>query len=528
MDARNASPWTVAGDRPVAPRLPGDLSAEICVIGAGITGMTTAYLLAGEGRDVVVLDGGPIGGGETERTTAHLSTALDDRYSLIEQLYGEHGARIAASSHAAAIDKIERIVATERIICDFERVDGYLFVPPGEPDHVLDSEIAAAHRAGLTDVERLTRAPLPSFDTGPCLRFPRQGQFHPIRYLGGLARALARDGGRVFTDALVTEIGTQAPIQVRTRYGARVTARNVVIATNVPINDVPLLHAKQAPYMTYVLGLAIPRGSVPRSLYWDTGSLRDAHPRSYHYVRVYGPRSAKSGNGDWELLLVGGEDRRTGDNSDGEGAYSRLEQWTRDRFPMAREVVYQWSGEIMESVDGLAFIGRYPSHQPHVFVATGDSGMGMTHGTIAGMLLTDLIVGRQSPWASIYEPSRKPVRAAPEWLRNNLRAGAHIAKGLVKGGPRSAGGIQNGQGAVIVKGKDKIAAYRDEDSKVHERSAVCPHMGCLVAWNAAERTWDCPCHGSRFDAYGHVIHGPATSDLAQPDHVEPEGKGSRR
>ena len=256
---------------PEQPSLQKDTSANVCVVGAGIAGMTTAYLLAHQGKSVVVVDDGPIAGGQTQRTTAHLSNAIDDRYFEIERLHGERGACLVAESHTAAIERIEAIIRDEGIDCEFERVDGYLFVPPGESLEVLERELEAAHRVGLSSVERIERALLGSFDTGPCLRFPRQGQFHPLKYLTGLARSIQQKGGRIFTETHVDRIDGGLPARIKTRNGPVVTADAVVVATNTPINDLVAIHTKQAPYLTYVIGAAMPHGIIPKALYWDTG-----------------------------------------------------------------------------------------------------------------------------------------------------------------------------------------------------------------------------------------------------------------
>jgi glycine/D-amino acid oxidase-like deaminating enzyme/nitrite reductase/ring-hydroxylating ferredoxin subunit len=480
--------------------------ADVCIVGAGIAGMTTAYHLLREGKTVVVLDDGGIGGGMTQRTTAHLTNAIDDRYFEIERVHGEEGARLAAQSHTAAIDRIETTVGEERIDCAFERLDGYLFLPPGEPVELLERELAAAHRAGLADVELVRHAPMAAFDTGPCLRFPRQAQFHPLKYLSSLAKAIDRDGGRIYTGTHAVSIRGGVSAQVETRGGYCVAADTVVVATNTPINDVVTVHTKHAPYTTYVIGARIPPGSVARALYWDM-----ADP--YHYVRL-GPSDSAEG----ELLIVGGEDHKSGQADDGAQRFSRLEAWTRDRFPMAGDIAFHWSGQVMEPFDGLAFIGRNPGDHPNVYIATGDSGMGMTHGTIAGMLLADLIMGRECLWARLYNPSRKMLRTLTDYARENLNVAARYAVDYVSPGEvRSAEEVAPGEGAVIRRGLRKIAIYRDERGMLYEYSALCTHLRCIVSWNSTEKTWDCPCHGSRFDRHGRVINGPANSDL---DRVE--------
>src|SRR5438128_1647761 len=263
------SVWMATTEVPSETASDKDTSTKVCVIGAGIAGLTTAYLLAREGKSVVVLDDGPIGGGMTARTTAHLTNALDDRFYELERLFGEEGSRFAAQSHTAAIDSVEATVRRERIDCEFERVDGYLFMPPDGKMKVLEDELPAAHRAGLTEVRQLDRAPLESFDTGPWLHFPRQGQFHPLKYLTGLARAIEREGGKIFTETHADKIEGGRDAHVTTAGGYTIKADAIVVATNSPVNDRMVIHTKQSPYTTYVIGARIPKGSVPSILLWD-------------------------------------------------------------------------------------------------------------------------------------------------------------------------------------------------------------------------------------------------------------------
>jgi glycine/D-amino acid oxidase-like deaminating enzyme/nitrite reductase/ring-hydroxylating ferredoxin subunit len=512
------SPWW-AGETPQFSPLTTDAQADVCVVGAGIAGLTTAYMLAREGRSVVVLDDGPVGGGETGRTTAHLSNALDDRYYNLESLFGRDGARLAAESHTAAIDRIEAIVSVEGIECDFERLDGYLFVPPDCSKDELERELDAARRAGLRDVEWVERAPIRDFDTGRCLRFPRQAQFSPLKYLGGLTRALTRDGGRIFTGTHADEIRGGSPARVTTRGGHAVTAGAVVVATNAPVTDRLLVSTREGKYRTYVIGAHVPRGSVTKALYWDT-------PDPYHYVRLQSVDSSEGGGGD-DLLIVGGEDERVGDHDDGDERFAELYRWTRRRFPMIGKIEFQWSGQIVEPTDSLAYIGRMPLDQPNVLIATGDSGHGMTHGTIAGMLLTDLIQGRQNDWVSLYDPSRLRSLATTDFVNENLNVLAHYTDWLTGGEVGSESEIKPGEGCIIRRGLMKVAAYRDERGVLHERQAVCTHAGCPVSWNSTEKSWDCPCHGSRFDRFGCVVNGPANRDLADAERSRGED-GLRR
>ncbi|MCM3871922.1 MAG: FAD-dependent oxidoreductase [Pyrinomonadaceae bacterium] len=480
--------------------------ADVCIVGAGISGMTTAYLLAKEGKSVIVLDDGPIGGGMTGRTTAHLVNALDDRYCDLERLHGERGARLAAESHTSAIDRVEAIVKDEKIDCEFERLDGYLFVPPGDAKQILDDELDAALRAGLK-LEKVKRAPIDSYDTGAALRFPRQAQFHPLKYLAGLAQSIKKNGGSIYTQTHASKIEGGDRALIETSAGVVVTAEAVVVATNSPVNDLFAIHTKQAAHQTYVIGARVPSGSVTRALYWDT-------PDPYHYLRI---ETVGTGIKAYDLLIVGGEDHKTGQEDDANRRFGILEHWSRMRFPMIESIDYRWSGEVLEPIDGLAFIGRNPMDSPNVFIATGDSGNGMTHGTIAGILITDLIMGRENKWADLYEPSRKTLRALPQFARENLNVAIEYTGLVTPGEVDSVADIEPGRGAIIRRGLTKVAVYKDEAGTVHERSAICRHLGCVVDWNTLESTWDCPCHGSRYDAYGKVIQGPANSDLPEVD-----------
>jgi glycine/D-amino acid oxidase-like deaminating enzyme/nitrite reductase/ring-hydroxylating ferredoxin subunit len=492
------SVWMATVTIPLRPSLAQNVTADVCVVGAGIAGLTTAYLMAEEGRSVVVLDDGTIASGETSRTTAHLVNALDDRYYKLENMHGRDGAHLAAKSHSAAIERIAAIVQKENIHCDFERLDGYLFVPPGESTEELNKELEAVHRAGLITVERVSRAPLEDFNTGPCLRFPQQAQFHPLKYLTALTEAIERKGGKVFNKTHAEKFKDGSPCTVETSSGFVVSANHIVVATNTPVNDRVAIHTKQAAYRTYVLGLKVPKGSVTKALYWDT-------PDPYHYVRLQKVA-------DHDVLIVGGEDHKTGQADNADVRFDRLEAWTRERFTSVQAVEFRWSGQIMEPNDGLAFIGRNPGNK-HIYVVTGDSGNGMTHGTIAGMLLTDLILGRENAWEKLYDPSRISLRAATEFAKENLNVAAQYEDYATAGDVDKTCEIAAGTGALIRDGLKKVAVYKDTDGTIHKCSAICPHLGCILDWNSTEKTWDCPCHGSRFDPYGKVLNGPANKGL---------------
>ena len=361
----------------------------------------------------------------------------------------------------------------------------------------------ATHAAGLSDVELVDRVPIDSFRTGAALRYPRQGQFLVLEYIRGLVRAVRRNGGRIYGRTHAEEIEGLTNTSARvTAGGATVRARAVVVATNSPVNDRMVLHTKQAPYRTYVVGARVRRDAVPPLLLWDT-----ADP--YHYVRLQ--RIDRT----HDLLIIGGEDHKTGQAADMDHRYRRLEKWMRERFPAARKIEFRWSGQVMEPVDGLAFIGPNPLDKKSVLIATGFSGTGMTYGTIAGMLLTDLVQGRRNDWADTYDPSRKTVGAVQAFARENLNVVAQYGDLVTPGEVETARSVRRGKGAVMRRGLTKVAVYRDERGVLEERSAICPHLGCVVRWNRAEKTWDCPCHGSRYHRDGHVVNGPANRGLSE-------------
>ncbi len=488
--------------------------ADVCVVGAGIAGLTTAYLLQREGHSVVVVDAWGLAAGETGRTTAHLTGVLDDRFFHLEDLFGEESAKLAAESHLTAINRIESIVRKEEIPCDFERVDGYLVALTPRQQQDFEKERMAVLRAGFADVKAHARMPVPHIGMdAPALQFPQQACFHITRYMHGLAAAFQQQGGRIYTGAHVTDVKGGERARARTAEGYEVSAQHIVVATNTPINDWVKMHTKQAAYRTYAIGIEVPKASYPGFLLWD---MEDP----YHYVRLV--RGAQH-----DTLVVGGEDHKTGQADDMAERYRRLEAWAHQYFPILGTVRYRWSGQVMEPVDSLGFIGRNPMDHDNVYIATGDSGNGMTHGTIAGMLITDLIQGRANPWTELYNPARKTLKAAHTYVKENGNAAGHMLKDWLKPSEaRSVEDIRPGEGAVLRRGLSKVAVYRDEKGALHECSAVCPHLGGVVQWNSGEKSWDCPLHGSRFDCEGRVLNGPANKPLAVEEKASPRKVGS--
>ncbi len=497
--------WHATAQLPKYAPLEDDTVADACVIGAGIAGMTAAYLLAKAGQRVVVLESAEVGSGETGRTTAHITAALDDRYFRIEAMHGEEGARLAAASHMAAINRAEMIVREERIDCDFAFVDGYLFAPedttPADHRRNIQREIEAAERAGLSDLRIVERIPTDFWHSGLALQFPRQAQFHPLKFLAGLAKCIERDGGCIYCGSHVEAVEGGTPASVKLVNGPTVTTNAVLVCTNASISDYVVTHAKQAPYRTFVVAGRVPKGAVPFGLYWD-----DADP--YHYVRLQ-----VAENSAYDFLIVGGEDHKTGHKDDAEERFAALQQWTRTRFPMVESFDYCWSGQVLEPFDYLSFTGPTPAGDPNVFMHSGDSGNGITHGIMAGVLLTDLVMGRDNPWAPLYDPKRISLRAAPEFVKESIDVAAQFTDYVRPAEAEDAADIPVGEGRVLRRGGKRIAAYRAPDGVLHERSAVCTHLRCIVHWNSLEKSWDCPCHGSRFDPFGEVLNGPAAAGL---------------
>ncbi|CAN5424774.1 FAD-dependent oxidoreductase [soil metagenome] len=385
----------------VAPKyaaLAANIRVDVCIIGGGIAGLTAAYILQREGKTVCLLEAAELGSGESNKSTAHLTSALDVRYYDLEKWHGASGANLAAKSHGAAILKIESIVREEKIECELERLDGYLFATPGTDSAVLDRELAAAQRAGISGVTIVEKSTLPFFDVGRSLKFPGQMQIRPAPYEAALARAVSGNCGKIYTKTRVTKIDTSTEdvVTVTSESGFKVTSKFVVIATNQAYEPFFDLERKQDSYQTYVVGFPIRKGSVPRSLYWDTLD-------PYHYVRL------STISSEQDVLIIGGEDRPEA-SANHSPAYERLIAWTKERFPMVTECTYRWTGEILEPKDGLAFLGRDPNGKQNVFVISGESGNGITHATIGAVLISDQMLGRPNDWEEIYNPARE-VRA---------------------------------------------------------------------------------------------------------------------
>ena len=511
-DEASVSVWMNEAPAGDGLALTGDEACDVVIVGSGIAGLSTAYELACHGRSVVVIDRGEIGKGMTARTTAHLATELDDFYSELISVRGEGEARLYHESQVAAVDRIEAICRKEKIEGDFARVDGYLFA--AEEDHRAEllKEFEACQKIGV-DVVWADQAPIPGIDTGPCLRFPNQGRFHPTKYLAGLVQAIEAHGGKLYANsAHVQDREVESGVEIGTEGGATIRAEAAVFATNSPTNNKVAIHSKQVPFRTYVIAGRVPKGSVPDALVWDSCD-------PYHYVRIQ-PLNASN-----DLLIVGGEDHRSGEMEDMDARLKALEKWSRERYPSLSSVDYRWSGQVMETIDFMPFSGRNPGNR-NIYIHTGDSGQGITNGVAGSLAISALIMGQDNRFAPILDPARKSASAATsiaEFIKGQAGAVKNLAEYLGPGEIATIKELKRGEGAIIRRGLSKIAAYRDKDGEVIERSAVCTHLGCIVHWNSFEKCWDCPCHGSQFAPNGHVLNGPAVSQLAKVEEAERAG-----
>jgi glycine/D-amino acid oxidase-like deaminating enzyme/nitrite reductase/ring-hydroxylating ferredoxin subunit len=491
---------------PEARSLEGERQCDVVVIGSGIAGISTAYELAIKGQHVIVIDRGKIAGGMTARTTAHLAPLCDDLTSEMIKLRGEDVSRTFYQSHSAAVDRIEEIQKREGIDCDFRRLDGFLFQAPDTDSKIIDDELDAVRKVGAP-VHRLVGVPLAHCDKQHALRYPRQATFHPLKYLKGLADVITAKGGTFHSQTIVERIEERddGSVLVTTDRGT-VTAKAAVVATNSPIVDRFALHTKMAPYRTYAMAFSIPRDALPDALYWDTLD-------PYHYVRL------QPGEGRTDYLIVGGADHKSGEADDAEQRFEALEAWARNLIPAAKDVTHRWSGQVLDTIDYAAFIGRNPG-STNIYVHTGDSGQGMTHGVVGSLINSALILGEDARWPEVYEPSRKTASAISNYLSENFTAVKNFAEYLAPGELGSLDELKPGQGAIVRAGLTKIAAYRDDTGAMHARSAACTHTGCHLHWNSFEQCWDCPCHGSQFAVDGTALNAPAISPLAEVKTAE--------
>jgi len=484
-----------------AASLDGDIEADVVVAGAGMAGLSVAYELTQAGRSVVVLDSGPVGGRLSARAGGHLAFEADDLYARLIKRRGLEEARQIYESQRAAVDRVERIVREEGIDCDFARVDGYLIAADVEGRDLIDLEFDACGQVGLDEVEYADDAPIAGVDTGACLRFPNQARLHPAKYLRGLAELLNARGARLFSGAAVAELDEEeGGVRLRTGAGQVVRARTAVIATASHLNERIALDRKQAAWRTYVLAARVEKGAAADILLWDTAS-------PHHNVRLH--PGAES-----DLLIVGGEDHRAGRADDAEERFARLETWAKGRYPEIGETVMRWSGTVYEPTDHAPFIGRNPGYA-NVYVVTGDSRQALTTGAAAGLILGDLIAGRESPWAEAYDPGRPAAKGLGVVLKENFEAAAGLVGQVTGSDMIELAELEPGQGALVRLRGDRTAAFREPDGQVRLLSPTCTHAPSTVQFNSFEQLWECPGHGCQYDVDGTVVNGPAFAPLAE-------------
>jgi glycine/D-amino acid oxidase-like deaminating enzyme/nitrite reductase/ring-hydroxylating ferredoxin subunit len=482
------------------PSLGGEIEVDVAVVGAGITGITTAYLLKDAGKRVALLDLKRVARGATGYTTAKVTSGHNLIYASLEQGLGEEGARTYASANQAAIAKIRALAEELAIDCDLEPKANYAYAERDDSVPKIEAEVAAAKRAGLpaTFVEE---TPLP-FPVAGAIRIDEQAQFHPRKYLLPLTERIDGDGSFVFEQTRVCDVRHGTPSVVETDAGS-VSARAVVVATQLPFEDQGLLFAKAHPHRSYAIAAPAEAASAPDGM----------------FISVEEPtRSVRTTPHEGGLLLiVGGEGHKTGQAEDTREPYRRLEEWARERFGLDN-FAYRWATHDYTSVDRVPLVGRLVPWRSDVWVATGYGKWGMTNGTAAAMLLADLLLGRENPWAELFSPHRARSLLTRSFVAENVNvAKRFFADRIALPGRARLEALEPGGGAVVRIGGETLAVSRDENGSLMAVSPRCTHLGCFVSWNRAEQTWDCPCHGSRYLANGTLIQGPAVSDLARRD-----------
>lgn len=506
--------WRVETKPQRRPTLDKDVVCDLLVVGSGIAGLSSAYEAARCGAKVIVIDRGDITGGMTARTTAHLSSEIDDTYAELVRVVGEDRARLYHQSQIAAVNRIQVICEEEAIDADFKRLPGYLVAARKNDQELLDEEYKACRKLDV-DASWTDCAPLPLPEGTKALKFADQARFHPLKYCAGLARAIEGLGGRLFGHtAYISHDESNAGVTVRTEGGQTIRAAAALFATNSPVNDLVKVHTKQVPMRTYVVAGRVPAGSVEDALVWDT-------LEAYHYVRLQ-----PDGEGqDW--LIVGGEDHRSGTSNDMSERFERLEGWTRDRFPGILQFEHRWSGQVMEPADFLPYSGRDGSER--IYLHSGDSGQGMTNGVAGALNFIALYRNEKAHFAELFDPARKPTSriSLGEYIKGQGPVVANLAEYVESGEVDTVDQIKPGEGAIIRRGLAKHAVYRTEDGSLIERSAVCTHVGCIVHWNGFEKCWDCPCHGSQFLPDGSVLNGPAVRPLAEVEGADTSGGETR-
>ena len=497
----NLSYWIASGPETGYPAFDGSRNVDVVVAGAGIVGVTAAHLLREAGADVALVDMDRVGRGASGYTTAKLTSGHGLIYSTLEKHHGASTARSYAAANEAGLALLRAIIDEHGVECDLEDKDNYVYTSSPDDAGSIREEVGAATRAGLP-VEEVEDLDLP-FEISAAVRLPGQAQFHPRKYLVALARRFAERGGHVFEQTRVTGVEeSDGECRVETT-GGTLVARHVVVATHYPFIDRALFFPRVHPKRSYAVAGPVETKLLPAGMYITS----DEPTRSVRTIP----------DGERTLLMVGGEGHGVGQDPDTEARYERLEEWARTYFGMD-EVLYRWSTQDGVSVDHVPFVGTYHGTE-RVRVATAFGKWGFTNGAIGARVIADDILGVTNPHAELYDPKRFPLKAsASSFTRENAKVAAHFAGDRVAHPQRgSLDDLAPGEARVDGLPLRPVAAYRDERGELHKVSAVCTHLGCVVTWNTAERSWDCPCHGSRFDVDGHVLQGPAVKDLHPVD-----------
>ncbi|MBE9138468.1 FAD-dependent oxidoreductase [Nodosilinea sp. LEGE 07088] len=498
LTGRHVSYWLDSTLPSSYPALTQDVTVDVAIVGAGLAGVVTAKLLKQAGKTVALIEADHVGAGVSGHTTAKVSALHQLIYADLVDQHGSEKARLYGESNQAAVERLATMVAADGIDCDFARRDVYTFATDESGLKQVQAEVEAAQRVGLpaTLVESLD---LP-FDVMGAVRLPHQAEFHPRKFMLAIAATLPGDNSHVFEQTRVNTVEGEGPCRVMTQNGPSVIAQDVVVTTNLPILDVGLYFAKSYPQRSYLIGGRIEASQAPRGMYIGVGE-------GYRSLRT-----TPTDDGGM-LLLVGGEGHKVGTDAAIDERYRRLEDYMQTQFGI--EADYRWSSQDFVSFDKLPYIGKLtPAHQ-HTYVATGFSLWGMSKSVLSAMILADSILGIQNPWADLYDSTRPTPFVTPTSIQANLDVGKHWLGDRLKGLFDSPDGVPPGEGKLVTHNLDKVAAYRDDTGQLHTVSAVCPHLGCIVAWNDAETSWDCPCHGSRFSPDGDILHGPAVKPLEQ-------------
>lgn len=498
----NNAVWGNADFSPSYPSLSGDIQADVAIIGAGITGLSTAYHLRKAGKKVVILEQFQVGKGTTGSSTGNLYAPIDERLASILSKHGEETLRMVARSRMASVDFIEQRVQEFNIDCEFQRVPWHLFTTPetSNQNSEVEKEMEAATKAGLI-THNSPSSSFP-FKIDTLVSIEGQAQFNPLKYVQQLASALADRSCQIFENSQVIQVEDGSPCVVRTSQGS-VTANDVVVATHSPKGIYGVQTAMEA-YREYVLAVELKGELPPPGIYWHVQSGPQYSVRPYRE------------NGK-NYLLVLGEPYKVGTKTKHDDLLSQLEGYLRAHFDVDN-IQYIWAAQNYKAADHLPYIGTSPM-ESHTYIATGFSADGLTYGTLAGQIISDGISGIDNPWAKIYDPKRfTPLASAKRFAKENMTVAKHLLKDyLFYGEADEINEIQRGEGKTIKIDGDHLAAYRDEEGRLHIVSGICTHMGCVVHWNDGEKSWDCPCHGSRFSVEGKVLEGPAYTDLAKPE-----------